>query len=216
MAIQPIGKLIKRETSRSLCTIGQPLEQRVKDLKARYSEPDQFDVVFNSDTGSKLLKQVHKAYFSDTPTFAIYAETFGLEQLALWVRTQLLGLDLFSETKEGAESESLEEASKLFAYNYEWVKITEFLLFIARFKLGYYGKFYGYFDPITIGEAFRLFLKERVIEISRIEQQISARKRAEQRLVLPKGYTSYSLYQELKERAKKGDKQALKQLNTPI
>ena len=34
-----------------------------------------------------------------------------------------------------------------------YIKLTEFILFVARFKLGRYGKFYGYFDTITIGEA---------------------------------------------------------------
>ena len=53
----------------------------------------------------------------------------------------------------------------MFVRQYHYIKLTEFILFVARFKLGRYGKFYGYFDTITIGEAFRKFLKDRSDEL---------------------------------------------------
>lgn len=84
---------------------------------------------------------------------------------ALWVETQLLTLDFASSLKEGSDVDSLSEFSGLFVRQYPYIKLTEFLLFIARFKLGRYGKFYGYFDTITIGEAFRKYLRERSEEL---------------------------------------------------
>ena len=63
---------------------------------------------------------------------------------------------------------ALEEFSKLFVAQYHYIKLTEFLSFVARFKLGRYGKFYGYFDTMTIGEAFHRFLKERSDELDTV------------------------------------------------
>lgn len=190
-----------------------PLDIKARALRKAYLDADQCDLVFHSTTGAKLLTRPEKAYFSDTPTFAVYAQAFGFPSLVLWVKTQLLELDLFTEVKVDADNDTLSGAARLFAHNYGWVKLTEFLLFMARFKLGYYGKFYGYFDPIAIGEAFLSFLKQRSIEIDRLECERKTKQREQQQLQLPEGYTSYTLYQELKERASKGDEKAIKELN---
>lgn len=74
-------------------------------------------------------------------------------------------IDFASSTKEGADENALNEFSGLFVSQYHYIKLTEFILFVARFKLGRYGKFYGYFDTITVGEAFRKFLRERSDEL---------------------------------------------------
>lgn len=159
------------------------------------------------------MSDIEDAYFSDTPTFAVYAEAFGLDNLIHWIKAQLLALDFFTELKIGADINSLQSAAEMFARNYGGLKITEFLLFMARFKLGYYGKMYGYYDPIAIGEALRTFLKQRAAEVARIESERANKEREKNRLKLPKGYTSYTLYKTLKSLAEKGDKKAIKELN---
>ena len=90
---------------------------------------------------------------------------YGDGSSVLWAKTQLLTIDFASATKESADENALNEFSNLFVRQYHYIKLTEFILFVARFKLGRYGKFYGYFDTITIGEAFRKFLKERSDEL---------------------------------------------------
>lgn len=96
---------------------------------------------------------------------------------ALWVKTQLTGIDFVSSTKKDADVDALEEFSNLFSRQYRSVKLTEFLSFVARFKLGQYGKFYGYFDMLTIGEAFKKFMRERDYEIDSIERRKNNQKR---------------------------------------
>lgn len=88
-----------------------------------------------------------------------------------------MGIDFVSSTKEDADMNALIEFSNLFCRQYHGIKLTEFLLFVARFKLGQYGKFYGYFDMLTIGDAFKKFMRERSYEMELIE-----RKRSNQRI----------------------------------
>lgn len=105
---------------------------------------------------------------------------YGVGSSALWVKTQLLTLDFASSTKESADMDTLLEFSQLFVGMYHYIKLAEFLLFIARFKLGQYGKFYGYFDTITIGEAFRKFIRERDCEIDAVIRKKNNQYREEQ------------------------------------
>ena len=112
-----------------------------------------------------LLADLDKAYSEKSPTLSDLERMYGDGSSALWVKTQLLTIDFASATKESANEKALNEFSNLFVRQYHYIKLTEFILFVARFKLGRYGKFYGYFDTITIGEAFRKFLKDRSDEL---------------------------------------------------
>ena len=126
-----------------------------------------------------LLANPDKAYSEKSPAIGDLGRMYHAEEApALWVEAQLMTLDFASQTKEGADSQALTEFSRLFAAQYPGIKLTEFLLFVARFKLGRYGKFYGYFDTLTIGEAFRKFLRERGDELDALE-----RKRNNQRML---------------------------------
>lgn len=69
-------------------------------------------------------------------------------------------------------------------YNeYAYLKLSEFMLFFQRFKLGHYGRFYGAVDPIRITEALLEFKQERwqayVSEESRREREAREQRRAE-------------------------------------
>ena len=61
---------------------------------------------------------------------------YGCDSSSLWVKTQLLTIDFASSTKESADLDALNEFSRLFVGQYHYIKLTEFLLFVARFKLG--------------------------------------------------------------------------------
>ena len=119
-----------------------------------------------------LLANPDKAYSEKSPAIGDLGRMYHAEEApALWVEAQLMTLDFASQTKEGADMQALTEFSRLFAAQYPGIKLTEFLLFVARFKLGRYGKFYGYFDTLTIGEAFRKFLRERGDELDVLERR---------------------------------------------
>ena len=128
-------------------------------IKQRYPTFSQVSAAYSTSLQPMLLADLDKAYSEKSPTLSDLERMYGDGSSALWVKTQLLTIDFASATKESANEKALNEFSNLFVRQYHYIKLTEFILFVARFKLGRYGKFYGYFDTITIGEAFRKFLK---------------------------------------------------------
>lgn len=111
---------------------------------------------------------------------------------------------MFQGSRTG-DSESIAELSKLILSQYKSLKLSEFALFIARFKLGMYGKFYGAFDAIAVAEALKKFVKDKEVEIDVVERRVQAEKRNETRKMWPEGYTSLSWYQECKKRRAAND-----------
>lgn len=134
-------------------------------VRQRYPTFSQAAAAFSCALQPLLLNDLEKVYSEKSPVISDLDRMYSSGSSALWVKTQLLTIDFASSVKEGADMSALEEFSKLFAAQYHYIKLTEFLSFVARFKLGRYGKFYGYFETMTIGEAFRRFLKERSDEI---------------------------------------------------
>ena len=134
-------------------------------IKEKYPTFSKASAAYSTSLQSMLLADTEKAYSEKSPTLSDLERMYGYGSSSLWVKTQLLTIDFASSTKEGADENALNEFSRLFVGQYHYIKLTEFILFVARFKLGRYGKFYGYFDTITVGEAFRKFLRERSDEL---------------------------------------------------
>lgn len=171
---------------------------------------------FSPNMGAALLANVDKAYSDNSPTLRIISEAYGGDSAIIWIKTQVLAIDFYNGAKKEGDEAAIIEFSKLIVRGYPNIKLTEFALFAARFKLGQYGKFYGGFDPITLGEAFRKFLDYRTMELDKLEKQRTQSEIEARRAVIPDGYTSLSWYQELKERANNGDSFAIDQLKPPM
>ena len=153
------------------------------------------------------------AYLSDTPTIGLLAEVYGWDNAVFWLKMQIASLDRYNGSTKECDLAVIGEVALLFARRYARVKLTEFMLFIGRFKLGIYGKFYGVFDPISLGEAFKLFLRHREKEIAEIER--TRNEPGSTWFIPPEGYTSLSWYQEVKRRAAEGDEEAMALLRPP-
>lgn len=54
-----------------------------------------------------------------------------------------------------------EEIARIIISGYGDFKLTEFMVFLQRFKQGLYGTFYGVFDPMVITRSLREFRADR-------------------------------------------------------
>lgn len=187
--------------------------------KQRYPTFDALATAFNPSIGTLLLSDVEKAYSDKAPTLAVVSQVYGIDSAVWWVKTQIMSVDMYNSTKRDGDENDIIELSKLIVRGYPHVRLTEFALFVARFKLGLYGKFYGAFDPIAVGESFGKFLYQRRHEFERAERMRIQREIEESRAIvrdsIPDGYTSLSWYKELQERAKNGDADAIEELKPP-
>lgn len=157
-------------------------------VKQKYPTFKAFSSAYSTSLQSLVLSDLDKAYSDKCPLISDIERMYGAGSSALWVKTQLLTLDFASSVKEGADVDALVEFSQLFARMYHYIKLTEFLLFVARFKLGRYGKFYGYFDTITIGEAFRKYLRDRDYEMDAVIRRRNNRRFEEHQADVERGH----------------------------
>lgn len=215
--MKQIGNLvnqIKRETS--LRTL-QPTvrEMQIACLTRKFSDGNALAIVFNPQAAARLPNNIEKVYTSDAPTIGLVSEAYGRCSALDWINIQLHSIDLFTQVKNDLGENARKELAELILSHYGFLKLPEFMLFVARFKLGLYGKFYGSFDPIAFCEAIKKFRTDRNIELERIrinslKQEVEARE-----FIPPDGYTSLSWYKELQERARNGDADAIEELKPP-
>jgi hypothetical protein len=157
-----------------------------------------------------VQKYPTSAYVSDAPTLGDLEKT--REGAArLWLKTQMLALFFASEARDKNTVNGIDLfigciASDLYGY-----KLTELMLFFARYKSGRYDNSYATFDSRRIGHAFfREFLPERRQELEKVQRTWEQRKVEARRWTPPKGYTSLSWYEHCKRLASEGDTEILK------
>lgn len=161
-----------------------------------------------------LLANLEKVYFSEAPTLGTVTEAYGIDASIFWIKTQILSIDFYAGQKKEGDINAINELAKNIAYKHTGVKVTEFELFVALFKSGEYGFFFGSFDPIFLGAAFKKYqTTTRQIHLDKLEREKNQREIEARRFIPPEGYSSLSWYQELKKRANDGDKEAINILN---
>ena len=157
-----------------------------------------------------------KAYMADCPTLLQLDALYGGGTSAYWVDTQVSALFGSSSSREKGIVDGIVIFCQSFSSQISGFKMSEVMLFFARYKAGRYDNSYGAFDSRRIGNAFfKEFVPERNKELDLINRNKLAEEIERRRFVPPKGHTSLSLVQELRRRAADGDKEALRQLTPP-
>lgn len=110
------------------------------------------------------------------PSLSRLQGTYGEKTAETWLEIQLRDLAEFSGSKEKMSIQQMEQLSQVIIRNYGYLKVTELMVFFQRFKAGYYGKFYGSVDAMTITTAIREFMEYRAAKLNEIVQ---AKERAE-------------------------------------
>lgn len=130
---------------------------------------------YNPDLQFKIVKC--KASHSDLamnlsiPTLSLLASTYGNETPVEWLKIQFGTLNDFAEVSAKMGNDQLQELAEIFISEYYYINAAEICFFIARFKSGKYGRFYGAIDPMKITSAMLDYIKERRIDIERYERE---------------------------------------------
>ena len=130
---------------------------------------------YNPDLQFKIVKC--KASHSDLamnlsiPTLGLLAFTYGDETPVEWLKIQFGTLNDFAEVSAKMGNDQLQELAEIFISEYYYINAAEICFFIARFKSGKYGRFYGAIDPMKITSAMLDYIKERRIDIERYERE---------------------------------------------
>lgn len=158
-----------------------------------------------------------RAYKAQCPTLMQYDSLYGEGSSDLWVETMVTGLFGASSSREKGNANGIRVFCQSFAGQAKGFKLSELMLFFARYKAGRYDNSYASFDARRIGNAFfKEFIPERNNELDRISHEEQRIRIERSRFTPPPGYSSLSWYQELKRRAESGDEEAQRLLKKPV
>lgn len=182
----------------------------------KYPTPSQIEHTFSPMQWQYASSNPEKAYLSDSPSLKQYSLTFGEKTAEKWIYMQIMALYGSSSNTDKGVADGIHIFAASFAKETSTYKLSELLLFFARYKAGRYDNSYHSFDTRRIGNAFfREFLPERQRELDRITRDQEQQRIESRRFTPPQGHTSLSWYHHLKERASQGDQEAITLLNHP-
>lgn len=180
----------------------------------KWKNPSDVERQFSPNNWGYALSNPVKAYTAECPTLVAYEKLYGEGVSADWIRIQVLTLYGASNCKDIGVADGIKLFAQSFAQEVKTYKLSELMLFFARYKAGKYDNSYASFDAKRIGNAFFTeFIKERNNELDRISREKTQQEIEDRRYTPPEGYSSLSWYNELKRRAASGDKEAIKLLN---
>ena len=132
-----------------------------------------------------MVSDSRRAYTWVCPTVGALAELYGRPCPAMWMDEQVTHLFLTSQSRDASQAAAQVET---FVDSFVGVtaryKLTEVMLFLARYKAGVYGGATFAFDARLVGQTFhREFLPDRQRELARIEEErITSEQQAERTL----------------------------------
>lgn len=190
-----------------------------RELLNKYPDPAQFILDYNPDLQFKLVRcnatHAELALNFSIPTMGLLSSTYGDETPMEWLKIQFGSLNDFAEVSTKIANDQLSELCEIFLSEYYYVNAAEICFFIARFKAGKYGRFYGAIDPMKITSAMLDYISERRKDIERKEREQYRLQRQEEIEERGNNRISYAEYLKIKKRADAGDKEALKLLTPP-
>ncbi len=164
-----------------------------------YGEPMAFLSKYNPDYQMQICNNTDECLFGNYPTLGKLT-WYGKNMPKAWMLAQLTDLSEYCGCKDKLEGKALEHCAEIITLRYNYLKISEIMLFIFRFKAGDYGKFYGSVDPLTITTSLNRFIIDRNILIDKYNSELQEKRIEEGK----KGCISYEEYLRQKaEREKK-------------
>ena len=102
-----------------------------------------------------------------------------LHNTALWAGVNLsptVTVDEKTGTTVNMDAERMNQTAEAIQTAAPWLTTPEVLIFLQRFKEGRYERFYGTYNPQVVMQSLQQYLKEREIEIQRIDRERQHRK----------------------------------------
>ena len=157
-----------------------------------------------------------RAYTALCPLLGDMDAIYGPGTSANWIDIQVSALFGASSKADRALADSIGIFADTFAAEVRVYKLSELMLFFARYKSGMYDNSYATFDTCRIGNAFfKEFVPQRTQELAKLEQKMSTEAYLKSRelpegYTVPKGYTPHTWYL---ERIRRGEIQSFGNLS---
>lgn len=130
-----------------------------------------------------VAQSARRAYLWVCPTVGALAPLFGPRCPVMWLDEQVTHLFLTSQSRDAsAAAAQIETFVSSFVGTVAEFKLTEVMLFLARYKAGVYGRSFAAFDVRNVGQTFHHeFVQQRRQELQAIEAEATAGRDGEER-----------------------------------
>lgn len=127
-----------------------------------------------------MTRSPERAYTWVCPSVAALADIYGRNCPLMWMDAQVTHLFLTSASRDAAGAEAQTRAFvEAFTGTSGAYRLSEMMLFFARYKAGVYGRSFALFDLRGVGQAFHQeFLPDRKRELATIEDKLLSRRMA--------------------------------------
>lgn len=148
-----------------------------------------------------MVSDARRAYTWICPTVGALADLYGKPCPAMWMDEQVTHLFLTSQSRDaGQAAAQVETFVDSFVGVTARYKLTEVMLFLARYKAGVYGGATFAFDARLVGQTFhREFLPDRQRELARIEEERIAAEQQEERTLRAQHSLSREVFEGLSD-----------------
>ena len=142
---------------------------------------------------AKIIQVPLRAYTATCPLLGHLDELYGTGRAEEWVAQQLIELLVTTNTQAGEKTwEAIRTFVASFAVTARAFKLTELMLFFARYKGGLYDSSYITFDVRRIGHTFfHEFLPQRRTELGAVEEKRAAERARRERAARSSHAVSY-------------------------
>lgn len=129
----------------------------------KYRTPSEIEQLFSPVHWSYAINNIEKAYLAECPTIFDYTEKFGIEYASMWIRSQVMALYGSSSNREKGVADGIKLFCDSFTAQVKGFKLSEMMIFFARYKAGKYDNSFSSFDARRIGNAFSMSSYQNVI-----------------------------------------------------
>ena len=125
------------------------LQRMVNALLQTHSDLESFMKVMNPTVQQYCAEHEDKAFFGTAPSLLTLRRAYHDEAATMWM-----------------DESQMTQLARVIITEFPYLKVSEIMLFLHRFKAGRYGRFYGAIDPMVIMTALRFdFMDERAAAI---------------------------------------------------
>lgn len=144
---------------------------KVNSLLSSHSDLQSFMTVMNPSLQQYSAENVERALFGTAPTLMTLRRAYHDDAATMWMLPQLHELNEYCGSKEKLDEGQMKQLASIISTEFSYLKVSEIMLFLYRFKSGRYGRFYGAIDPLVIITALRDgFMNERADAIDKRER----------------------------------------------
>ncbi len=126
-----------------------------------YGDARQFMGRMNPSLDTYAAQAWERAYLGQAPTLACVAAGYGVAVAEVWLCLEIENINTFTAARVKLDVEQQRCLARMILAEYGYLKTSEVLLFVHRFKCGRYRQFYGVVDAQVILASLLDFMGER-------------------------------------------------------